>query len=85
MTREEIESLSRISKRLVEEKDPDQFTNLVRQLDDLLEKDQNSREQNGKLTPRNTRQPPESFSARKRAACISGCTASASEGLSDGA
>jgi len=57
MTREEIELLSRISKRLVEEKDPDRFTNFVRELDDLLQKDQNSREQNGKLTPRNTAPP----------------------------
>ena len=46
MTREEIEFLSRISRQLVEEKDPDRFTNLVRELDDFLEKDQNSREQN---------------------------------------
>jgi len=52
MTREEIELIDRISKRLVEEKDPDRFTNLVRELDDLLQKDQNSREQNGKLTSR---------------------------------
>ena len=36
MTREEIELLSRISKRLVEEKDPDQFTNLVLELEGFL-------------------------------------------------
>ena len=42
MTCEEIELLSRISKRLVEEKDPDQFTNLVRELENFLGKiDQN--------------------------------------------
>ena len=42
MTREEIELLSGISKRLVEEKDPDQFTNLERELEKLLDKiDQN--------------------------------------------
>jgi hypothetical protein len=50
MTREEIELLSRISKRLVEEKDPDRFTDLVRELDDLLQKDQNSREQKTRQT-----------------------------------
>ena len=77
MTREEIELIDRISKRLVEEKDPDRFTNLVRELDDLLQKDQNSRAQNGKLTPRSTRQPTGSFSAGKSSACICGCTASA--------
>ena len=48
MTREEIELLSGISKRLVEEKDPDQFTNLVLELEGFLQKDQNSRLQNGK-------------------------------------
>ena len=45
MTREEIELMGRISRRLVEEKDPGCFTSLVRELDDLLQKDQNSREQ----------------------------------------
>jgi len=50
MTREEIELMSRISKRLVEEKDPDRFANLVRELDDLLQKDQNSREQTPKYS-----------------------------------
>jgi hypothetical protein len=46
MTREEIQLLHRISRRMVEEKDPDRFANLVRELDELLQKDQNSREQN---------------------------------------
>jgi hypothetical protein len=46
MTREEIQLLDRISRRLVAEKDPDRFANLMRELDDLLQRDQNSREQN---------------------------------------
>jgi hypothetical protein len=71
MTREEIELLGRISRQLVEEKDPNRFTNLLRELDDLLEKDQNSREQNRQT------QAPKSFSAGKPAVCISGYTASA--------
>ena len=75
MTREEIESMSRISKRLVEEKDPDRFTDLVRELEDLLQKDQNSREQNQQTRRRNTRQLPESFAGDKSSACISGWTA----------
>jgi hypothetical protein len=44
MTREETELMDRLSKQLVEEKDPTRFTSLVRELEDLLRKDQNSRE-----------------------------------------
>jgi len=45
MTREEIELMGRLSKLLVEEKDPARFRSLVRELEDLLQKDKNSREQ----------------------------------------
>ena len=45
MTPEEIELMDRINKLLVEEKDPARFTILARELEDLLQKDQNSHEQ----------------------------------------
>ena len=64
MTREEIELMGRLSKLLVEEKDPDQFTNLVRQLEDLLDKIATSKM--GKLTPGSTLQSSESFSVGSR-------------------
>ena len=50
MTREEIELMDRISKLLVEEKDPARFTILSRELEDLLQKDQNSCEQGNQHT-----------------------------------
>jgi len=44
---EEIESIQRICRLILEEIDPVQFNALLRELDELLQKEQHHRKQNG--------------------------------------